>query len=139
MSLSKETDKVVEHEMNRCGDNSGEMRITGPLVPSDKPGSLNITSEDIAKLLEIEVLTILVTFVIILIYKGFTGELAILGLSRDIQEQISYNRELKEDLTGLVESTINATIEQVSDIDGYTGLHNEVLGRPWNGWKKHVK
>ncbi|MBN2531976.1 MAG: CHASE2 domain-containing protein [Spirochaetales bacterium] len=86
-------------------------------------------------------LVILITFIIILIYKGFTGELAILGLSRDIQQQILHNRELKEDLTKLVESTINATIEQVSDIDGYTGLHNEVLGILGNEFhtlKKHI-
>lgn len=54
ITLKEFITRAIEHEMSKSGDNSGEVRITGPLVPSDKPGSLNITSEDIAKLLEIE-------------------------------------------------------------------------------------
>ncbi|MBN2444046.1 MAG: CHASE2 domain-containing protein, partial [Spirochaetales bacterium] len=72
--------------------------------------------------------TVLDTFIIILIYKGFTGELKISGLFRDMQLQLDYNQQLSKDLSELMENTINATIEQVSDIDGYTGLHNEVVG-----------
>ena len=46
--------KAVEHEINSGKEHTTSTRIKGPLVPSDKPGSLKINSDYIAKLMEIE-------------------------------------------------------------------------------------
>ncbi|MBN2439961.1 MAG: hypothetical protein JXJ04_01390 [Spirochaetales bacterium] len=46
--------KAVEHELISRKELTSGFRIKDPLIPSDKPGSLHITPDYVAKLMEIE-------------------------------------------------------------------------------------
>ena len=54
MTLKKFITFAIEHELEANRLNLDEHRITLPLVPSNRPGSVSITPEDIAKILERE-------------------------------------------------------------------------------------
>ena len=54
MTLKNFITKAVEHELISSKELTSGFRIKGPLIPSYKPGSLKITPDYVAKLMEIE-------------------------------------------------------------------------------------
>jgi hypothetical protein len=54
ITLKEFITRAIERELDEKKEKTVKDRITGPLVPSDKPGSLTITAEDIARVMERE-------------------------------------------------------------------------------------
>ena len=52
LSMKEFVSRAVEHELETSGTGFESRRVRLPLVPSEKPGSLTITSDKIAAVLE---------------------------------------------------------------------------------------